>query len=246
MAKFHDKICLQSWVPLRSNPTSVSEMVSSMLFGERCKVLQCDNDWIQVQTLFDSYVGWIPENYLCEALPEHEKWIRVLGSHSAVLQRDTYRIHISAGSNLPQSDTLSIDNQTWKITIRDAFVPDEPWQIGLGFMYVPYLWGGRSDCGLDCSGLSQIVYKIKDIALPRDAKDQVHSGTDVLFADRLPNDLAFFHNESGKITHVGIVTPHGILHANGRVRQDILEESGIRNSETGVITHSLNCIKRIV
>lgn len=236
-------ICLQSWSPLRKEMSSASEMVSAMLFGETCEVLEFSNDWMKVRCDFDGYEGWVPTYYL--DLYEGQQWHKVLGAQSAVLTKDTFRIHLSAGSYIPEGDVLTLRGEEWKLTVRDSVVPSEPWQLALGFLHVPYLWGGRSDCGLDCSGLTQIIFKIKGLKIPRDASQQFEIGTEIAFGDHKPNDLAFFANENGKITHVGILSPRGIIHASGRVRKDQFTEAGIADWTTGKITHKLAGIKRM-
>jgi hypothetical protein len=220
-------------------------MVSSLLFGETCAVLESQEDWLRVRCDFDAYEGWIPDNYLEDAGPDMQGWNKVLAAQSAVLMRDSYRIHLSAGSNIPDSDEIIIRNEPWRLTIRDPNIALEPWQIAKGFLQVPYLWGGRSDCGMDCSGLVQVVFKIKGQALPRDSSEQAKTGKDISFGDHLPNDLAFFENANGKITHVGVVSKSGFIHASGRVREDDLIAEGIVCRDNGKLTHKLTSIKRL-
>jgi cell wall-associated NlpC family hydrolase len=138
-----------------------------------------------------------------------------------------------------------IRGEKWQLTTRETQVPTEPWQLAQGFLHVPYLWGGRSDCGLDCSGLTQVIFKIKGIKIPRDAAEQALLGNNIEFGKQLPSDLAFFHNAEGKITHVGIVTKTGFIHASGRVREDDLTADGIICRDNGKQSHSLSFIKRL-
>ena len=120
-------------------------------------------------------------------------------------------------------------------------------KYSLLYLNAPYLWGGRTLFGIDCSGLSQIVYSLCGYRIPRDAYQQAEEGINVEFVELTePGDLAFFDNEEGKITHVGIVTEPGkIIHASGKVRIDSLDQQGIFNKELGKYTHKLRVIKRI-
>lgn len=118
--------------------------------------------------------------------------------------------------------------------------------VVMEYVNVPYLWGGKSKCGIDCSGFTQQVYKRFGIKLPRDAYQQAELGEVVGFLLEVqPGDLAFFDNEEGKITHVGIMLgTDEIIHASGKVRIDKIDNQGIINTETLARTHKLRIIKR--
>ena len=115
------------------------------------------------------------------------------------------------------------------------------------YLNAPYLWGGRSPLGIDCSGFTQMVYRLQGINLPRDAYQQAHIGTTLSFVDESePGDLAFFDNKDGEIVHVGIILEENhIIHASGKVRIDRIDQQGIFNSEIGSHTHKLRLIKSI-
>jgi cell wall-associated NlpC family hydrolase len=122
--------------------------------------------------------------------------------------------------------------------------------IETAFMYVnaPYLWGGKTPFGIDCSGFTQMVYKLNGYALLRDASQQATQGVPLSFIEESEaGDLAFFDNEEGKIIHVGIIMDDNyIIHASGKVRVDRLDHLGIYNAELNKHTHKLRVIKKII
>ena len=118
----------------------------------------------------------------------------------------------------------------------------------LHYLNSPYLWGGKSPFGIDCSGFVQCVYQLHGIQLPRDAHLQAGHGEILGFIDESePGDLAFFDDYEGKITHVGIIMPdYNIIHAFGKVRIDRLDQTGIFNKTLNTHTHKLRVIKKIM
>jgi cell wall-associated NlpC family hydrolase len=121
-------------------------------------------------------------------------------------------------------------------------------KVALRFLHAPYLWGGRSPLGIDCSGFTQVLYKCLGIAIPRDAYQQADIGKTVNFAEEATlGDLAFFQNETGKITHVGmILKDKKIIHSSAMVRIDTFDHFGIFNADTNKYSHQLKIIKRIL
>ena len=116
------------------------------------------------------------------------------------------------------------------------------------FLNAPYLWGGRTPFGIDCSGFTQIVYRLQGINIPRDAHQQAEVGNTLSFIEESQEgDLAFFDDSEGEITHVGIImNNNNIIHASGKVRIDKLDQQGIFNIEKKIHTHKLRIIKSIV
>lgn len=114
------------------------------------------------------------------------------------------------------------------------------------FLDTPYLWGGRSTGGIDCSGLTQVCFKAMDVWLPRDASQQATCGVEVCACDLQCDDLAFFANDAGRIVHVGICRGDGtIIHSSGCVRIDTLDARGIFNRQTDCYTHRLAFVRRM-
>ncbi len=248
-------------VPVRSGPDHRAEMVNQMLFGETFRLKRRIGGWIETESFYDGYSGWIELNDAQGISKEKLDSIRTGTFY--VTQRLT-RIYstndqnenflILPGSTLPEFNKKKntfILGETTYILETNGFTeqsrdPGEAIiETAMSFLHAPYLWGGRSLFGIDCSGLSQIVFKINGLKLPRDAGKQAGEGTLVPFLkESKPGDLAFFDNEEGLITHVGILTGQGkIIHASGDVHIDSIDYQGISNGKNHEYTHKLRLIK---
>lgn len=247
-------ICNLAVVPLRAEPNDRSEMVSQVLFGEAFEILEWKDKWVQITTAYDNYTGWIDR--LQFVMLAHLAYKRLLQTpppvtFSAVTQAwkiiDNTVVHLPAGASLAflEGTTSYIGNQKFEIigTIGDT---NSILNIAQTFLNAPYLWGGRTHFGIDCSGFTQVVYKLRGIALKRDASQQAEQGElvdSVLKAK--PGDLAFFNNPEGRITHVGIIMGGGkIIHASGKVKIDSIDTEGIYSEELKRLTHRLKAVKR--
>ncbi|MHB8261924.1 MAG: C40 family peptidase [Bacteroidia bacterium] len=256
-------ICNQSIVPCRSEPNHRSEMVTQLLFGESFTILQETEEWLHILTAYDEYTCWI-SNKQYQSIKEDTFNKLQLQAQSLCTEpiqliqdkktNDTFPI--VAGSFLPflSKKEIQIENYMYEYS-GDSIIPDTkrilPTKIAAtSYLYLnsPYLWGGRSFFGIDCSGFTQIVFKLNGVKLPRDASQQATLGHPLSFVEEAQTgDLAFFDNEEGKIIHVGIVMDDDkIIHASGKVRIDKLDHYGIFNINTKKYSHHLRVIKKIL
>jgi len=252
-------ICNLSVIPVRKEASDTSEMVTQLLFGEHFEILERKDPWRKVRIALDGYEGWIDSKQMIGISDDEAKTLSqstpnvTLDLVQIVIYNQTQMIPVVSGSTLPR-----YTNKKFKIgeteyafdgTVRSTSLPDKKMIIENAFMYLnsPYLWGGRSPFGVDCSGFTQLVYKLCGIKLKRDAWQQAEQGTTINSLDEaMPGDLAFFNNNDGKITHVGILLPqHKIIHASGKVRVDKIDPQGIFNEEKNNYTHNLRLIKRM-
>jgi cell wall-associated NlpC family hydrolase len=223
------------------------------------KVLERHDPWLKVSLQFDNYVGWIDKKQIVN-LNEEEFSKTISSPTTATL--DIVQIVIYSQSNITPvvlgSTLPNYFDKKFKIgavdyiydgNVKTFSSPDASKLIEHAYMYLnaPYLWGGRSPFGIDCSGYTQMVFKLCGIALQRDAHQQAQQGTTInSVGEARPGDLAFFNNPEGKIVHVGIVLPNNkIIHASGKVHIDKLDKQGIFSEETNKYTHNLRLIKRI-
>ncbi len=248
-------ICENVFVPLRSAPSHKSEMLSQILFGEKYVVIDRSGTWLKIKTVFDSYAGWIDINHLQRSEDTGDSAGIVLNRSLLCYRDDRAKLVLEAGCEIHNPD---YENKTFIIgktvyTTSPDFTESFTEKISstsdcaLKFMNAPYIWGGRVPSGLDCSGFTQLVYKICGTAIPRDGFKQAESGEPVSFIEETKaGDLVFFDNERGRISHVGLILSDGlVIHASGRVRIDTLDHHGIFKAETGSYSHRLRTIRRI-
>ncbi|MDB5019296.1 MAG: hydrolase [Pedobacter sp.] len=253
-------ICRVSIAPLRSEASDRAEIVSQLLFGDYVQVLQKTEKWFRVQTAFDEYQGWVDFKQLA-VISEAEyqmastDYLVPAAVHSTLKAADGTNYYLATGSSLPlfSDGNCYLGKERFEVNFLPAKVnytrPEgDILQQALFFLNAPYLWGGRTLFGIDCSGLVQIVFKMAGIKLKRDASQQALEGTTVDFlAAAQPGDVAFFDNDEGRITHVGILLSNKeIIHASGKVRIDPIDDQGIFNKELKRYTHNLRIIKRFL
>ncbi len=249
-------IISKSLAAIRREPSETSEMVNQMLFGETFDIVERYKGWLRIIGHFDEYYGWL--DFRLTSNMEHDHILASMKLASTLFKAkevdSELTVNLCPGSALHGFENGLFHCGNTKYTqIENPFVeiPDNKpaivEQIAKSYLNSPYLWGGRSPYGIDCSGLTQVVYKIAEVNLPRDASQQALIGGTVEFIDHVkPGDLAFFDNEDGAITHVGILLGNGqIIHSSGFVRIDKFDHQGIFNLQTNQYTHKLRVIKRI-
>lgn len=245
-----------SIVPMRNEAADQSEMVNQVIFGEHFKVLEIRKKWSKIRLAHDSYEGWICNKQWIEI---EEDIYKQLDKEVATITTDildiitkTHHQPIVIGSILPsyKSGHALINNEMYQfdgLTTPGFIKKDKLVENALMYLNAPYLWGGRSPLGIDCSGFTQMVYRLQGVDLPRDAYQQAEVGTTLSFVEESePGDLAFFDDAEGKITHVGVILEDNhIIHASGKVRIDRIDQQGVFNTEIGNHTHKLRLIKSI-
>lgn len=242
-------------VPLREEPAHRSQQVSQLLFGESFQVLEMQVQWQKIQTVNDGYMGWMQANQgiLVEAdiyQDYQQKEVQLTHEPVTVIRRnDNFSLlHLPAGCRLAgvDEDKFMIGTTTFELLHSVSFKKNKLIKYASTFLNAPYLWGGRTHFGIDCSGFAQVVYSLHGFQLKRDAWQQAEQGEPVDFLQNtLPGDLAFFDNETGRIVHVGIMLDaERIIHASGCVKIDRIDNQGIYDVAQKKYTHQLRIIKR--
>lgn len=248
-------------VPVRAEASDRSEQVNQLLFGELIRIEERNDKWARITSLHDDYSGWIDLKQFRKITQETADHLVQEQSYVALDLINPLRtvsgqvMHVPAGSSLPQFDGFALGWEQERyafygktVIAGSPAVSGKVRELAERFTNVPYLWGGRSAMGMDCSGFTQVVFKLLGKKLRRDASQQVEQGTVVNFIEEArEGDLAFFDNEEGRVIHVGIVLEnHKIIHASGCVRIDNLDHNGIYQAETRKYSHNLRIIKRLL
>lgn len=243
-------LCPLSIVPVRAEANDRAELVTQLLYGDAFEVISTQKNWMQIRIAFDLYEGWIDAKQAFAIEEDVFKRIKNEFFFSSqdliefVENSEKQLIPISIGSNLAAIEVLQhqFDGSSSNAT---AFQKEKIAEIALLYLNAPYLWGGKTPFGIDCSGFTQMVYRICGFALQRDASQQAKQGEPLSFIEESePGDLAFFDNDEGNIIHVGIVLGDNyVIHAHGKVRIDRLDHTGIFNVETKTYSHNLRVIK---
>jgi hypothetical protein len=257
-------ICIYNTTAMKAEPRHVSEMSNQLLFGEIYEIGEQSGAWTHIKSMHDQYTGWVLS---AQIVPISDNFFRILSQKLCIVATSMHttinyknkRFVIPIGSSLPLYDPLSKQGELndavytykGKINVPKLATPlnIQMLQYAKKYLHTPYLWGGRSPFGIDCSGLTQVCAKLCNLQLNRDAYQQAEQGTAVAqLAQAQVGDLAFFSStpQAERITHVGIIgNKNQIIHASGMVRIDTLDEQGIFNAQSQSYSHYLKIIKRI-
>jgi len=247
-------ICLPI-VSVRQKPSNRSELLTQEVLGRTVDVIERRRGWLRCR-LSDGYEGWIPERAACEdALfsPTHI----VVGRFAGIDLGGGDRLTIPMGSlvmvgrqgkmprvRLPDGSQGRIESGVLRSLRRFPLAVKAFDRVIREVMGTPYIWGGKSTFGFDCSGLVQFVYSFIGVNLPRDSKDQARIGQKVTSLSRSRAlDLLFFGKQT--VDHVAIHLGNMlILHASGWVKIESLSRSDARFRRD--LLESLVVIRRVI
>jgi len=247
-------------VPIRSHHADESEIMTQMLFGDTFEILKTHKQWRYIRTHYEKYEGWIDEKVVFELSKDDYDRLNNQPKYytedivSEVIFPKSGRFLLPMGSVLPNFDENKMTLQIGKETgvFMGNFITgkhDKTKVLERAFTYEnsPYLWGGKTHFGLDCSGLTQMAYKMCGHFLLRNAKDQATQGVSIKLSEAEPGDLAFFTNDKGKVIHVGFLLGNGqIFHSHGNAHIDPIDEKGIWSNQFQRYSHKLSDVRRII
>jgi len=249
--------CNIAVMPLHKEAAHRSEQTSQLLYGEKVEIIFAEeNGWGYVRCKADAYEGWCRLSQLTiiskKDFYKDARYL-VMNIGEKLLAHHAHLL-LPVGAELMRT-SCEIDNVVFKYKGKKQKLSEVSCdkshlkKLAMQFLYAPYQWGGRSQMGIDCSGFTQLVYKLCGKALSRDASQQASEGNVVDFLINAQiGDLAFFDNDEGRINHVGLLLDHEtIIHATdtaGCVVVDKIDQGGIISSKLRKRTHNLRLVKR--
>lgn len=260
-------IVLHSVVPVRSDASEGAEQLTQLLFAETCDILEERPRWKRIRNHADGEEGWVDFKMITSMTEDEYDTFRKndlsvlvqMPMAFAVSENNGQTIPLTAGTRLPNYQNGQFEVLGVRFRIDPAMVTkplpldkDNFMNITRFMLNIPYLWGGKNALGMDCSGFTGIVMSLFGHRLPRNARQQVMLGNEIVFLQEAQcGDLAFFDHRSRNaadtnISHVGILLDsEHIIHCSGRVKVERIDAQGIISTETGEHTHDLRIIKRL-
>lgn len=259
----HYGICTQTFLAVRGETKHESEQVTQLVFGDIYKVIEFSaaKDWAYIENAYDHYKGWIPASSIYEISAKYysaclEQQHLVAASHNGYVLIENQKIQVPIGSTLPfyEEGFISIDDKKYQFEGKTTSITKPSSKVAIlatarSYLGTPYLWGGKTTKGIDCSGFTQMVFKQHGYRLPRDSYQQAEIGQQLTLREAKAGDIAFFQRKAEgntKVVHVGIYLGNGqIIHADGRVRINRLDATGIYREDLGKYSHYLKFLRRL-
>jgi hypothetical protein len=256
-----DIIARSALAPLCAQPSLRAEQVTQLVLGEGAELLETSGDWRRVRTYTDAYEGWVHCGYLSEVdRSDAEAWQRDATGWSigATLRVGDHRVR------LPLRARVALDHDAVRLPdgrrgrLTDGAIPavdslvaearakaPERWAFE-HFAGAPYVWGGVTPWGVDCSGLVQTTFAARGLSLPRDSSQQIECGVPVSLDDPRPGDLLFFRGDAGRrITHVAFVGGADTLVHSTVSCGGVLQESWLPGARAASLRERLVAVRRL-